>query len=129
MMDEKPRVGFTKRKFDLSDRTAAYGEPVIRFARRVRLDAVSSPLVRQLVRSATSLGANYGEADEAGSKKEFRYRISLCCRESRECKHWLRMLSVACPNSKDDARPLWSEASELTRIFAAIHRKSKPKPK
>lgn len=116
-----------EKTFDLADRTAAYGEEVIRFVRQLRMDAVSSPLVRQLVRSATSLGANYGEADEAGSKKEFRYRISLCCRESRECKHWLRMLSIACPDSRNNARPLWKEANELTRIFATIHRRSKPK--
>ncbi|MCH7752083.1 MAG: four helix bundle protein [Planctomycetes bacterium] len=127
MAKEVTKAGEIEKAFDLAERTAAYGEEVIRFARQLRLDAVSSPLVRQLVRSATSLGANYGEADEAGSKKEFRYRISLCCRESRECKHWLRMLSVACPDSRNNARPLWKEANELTRIFATIHRRSKPK--
>ena len=127
MVKEVAKAGEIEKTFDLAERTAAYGEEAIRFARQLRLDAVSSPLVCQLVRSATSLGANYGEADEAGSKKEFRYRISLCCRESRECKHWLRMLSVACPDSRNNARPLWKEANELTRIFATIHRRSKPK--
>ena len=127
MVKEVAKAGEIEKAFDSAERTAAYGEEVIRFARQLRLDAVSSPLVRQLVRSATSLGANYGEADEAGSKKEFRYRISLCCRESRECKHWLRMLSVACPDSRNNARPLWKEANELTLTFATIHRRSKPK--
>ena len=63
--------------FDLTERTALFGEAVIRFAKTIRRDAVSKPLLSQLVRSATSIGANYGEADEAGTKKEFRYRISL----------------------------------------------------
>ena len=112
-------------KYDLAERTACFGEEVIRFVRTIRPDAVTIPLVKQLVRSATSIGANYGEADEAGSKKEFRYRISVCKRESRETKHWLRMLAVASPQSKAGARPLWKEANELTMIFAAIFRKGK----
>ena len=127
MVEEVAKTEAIERAFDLEERTATYGEEVIRFVRQLHLDVVSSPLVRQLVRSATSLGANYGEADEAGSKKEFRYRISLCCRESRECKHWLRMLSIACPDSRNNGRPLWKETNELTRIFATIHRRSKPK--
>jgi len=62
------------------------------------------------------------EADDAGSKKEFRYRISLCKRESRETKHWLRMTVAAAPELKEEARPLWQEAKELHLIFAAIYR-------
>lgn len=113
-----------RKQFDLGERTARFGEAAIHFARALRLDAVTSPLVEQLVRSATSVGANYGEADESGTKKEFRYRISLCRRESRESKHWLRMIAAAVPQSKADARRLWREANELTLIFAAIYRKS-----
>ncbi len=113
--------------YDLAERTSVYGEQVIRFARSLHLDAINSPLIRQLVRSATSVGANYAEADEAGSRKEFRYRISLCCRETRECKHWLRMLAVATVDARDQARTLWKEANELNLIFATIHRKSKTK--
>ncbi len=78
----------------------------------------------QLVRSDTSIGANYGDADEAGSSKEFRYRISLCQRESRETKHWLRMLVAAFPNVREPAPGFWKEADELTRIFASIYRSS-----
>lgn len=111
-------------KYDLNERTARFGEAAICFARSLKLDAVVSTLVDQLVRASTSVGANYGEADEAGSKKEFRYRISLCKREARECKHWLRMIATAVPQAKQGARTLWQEANELTLIFAAIHRKS-----
>lgn len=76
-----------ERHYDLAERTAKFGEQSVRFARSIRLDAVTEPLTRQMVRATTSVGANYAEADEAGSKKEFRYRISLCARESRESKH------------------------------------------
>jgi four helix bundle protein len=112
------------RAFDLEERTARFGEDVIRFARRVRLDSVTSPLVSQLVRAGTSVGANYCEADDAGSRKEFRYRISVCRRGPRESKYWLRMLAVAAPENRDEARSLWQEAKELNLIFAAIFRRS-----
>ncbi|HKD37514.1 MAG TPA: four helix bundle protein, partial [Pirellulales bacterium] len=110
------------RQFDLEERTARFGEVIIAFAKRIALSAITEPLIRQLVKSATSIGANYCEADDAGSKKEFRYRISVCKRESRESKHWLRMIVAASPESKADARALWQEAKELHLIFAAIFR-------
>lgn len=114
-----------ERSYDLAERTAKFGESSVRFARSTRLDTVTEPLIRQMVRSTTNVGANYAEADEAGSKKEFRYRISLCARESRESKHWLRMLGQATPeDKKDELRQLWREADELARIFATIHRNS-----
>ena len=109
--------------FDLGERTAVFGESVIAFARRVDMDAVSTPVVSQLVRAATSIGANYCEADEADSRKEFRYRISLCKRESKETRFHLRMMAAACPKTRDEARVLWQEAKELTLIFNAILRK------
>lgn len=110
------------RKFDLEERTTCFSEAVIDFLQTIRMTAVCDPIVRQLVRSATSIGANYCEADDAGSKKEFRYRISLCQRESRETKYWLRLLAKACPDQAVAMRPLWKEADELNRIFATIHR-------
>ena len=112
------------RSFDLAERTARFGEAVIRFALTLPRNAVSAPLISQLVKSATSIGSNYCEADEAGSRKEFRYRISVCCRECRETKYWFRMNAAAVPAKIDDARALWKEADELNRIFASIHRKT-----
>ena len=127
MEDSDPAVG--KRDFDLAERTALFGESIIAFARDIQRDDVTGPVIRQLVRSATSIGANYVEADEAGSHNEFRYRVSVCCREARETQYWLRMLVAANAIYKDSARSLWQEANELTRIFGAIHRKSKPSSK
>jgi four helix bundle protein len=110
--------------FDLAERTARFGEAIVEFCLNIERNAVTKPIISQLVRSGTSIGANYGEADEAGSKKEFRYRISLCRREARETKHWLRMLVSAFPNVREPARGFWKEADELTRIFASIYRSS-----
>ena len=112
--------------YDLEERTAIFGEGIIAYAKRIPVNLVTEPLIPQLVRSGTSIGANYCEADDAGSKKEFRYHISICKRESRETKYWLRMVAKAAPKLKTDARPLWQEAKELNLIFAAIYR-SKPK--
>ena len=104
-------------------RTAPFGESVIEFAKRIPVNHVNQPLIGQLVRSATSVGENYCEADDASSRKEFRYRINICKREARETKHWLRMIAAAAPEMKDDARTIWTEAKELHLIFAAIYRR------
>ena len=114
-------------RYDLEERTAKFGEALIRFAKTIPSRSVTESLVVQLVRSATSIGANYCEADDAGSKKEFRYRISICKRESRESKHWLRMIAAAVPELKEEARAHWQEAKELHLIFAAIYRGSSKK--
>jgi four helix bundle protein len=112
------------RAYNLAERTAVYGEEVIHFCRGIRRDAVITPLIRQLVRSATSVGANYVETDEAGSKKKFTYRISVRRREARETQYWLRMIVAANSELKDQARTLWRESKELVLILAAIHRKA-----
>jgi len=111
-----------EQRYDLAERTARFGEAVIRYATTLPRNAVSSPLISQLVKSATSVGSNYCEADEAGSRKEFKYRISVCCRESRETKYWFRMNAAAMPAKAEEARVLWKEADELNRIFATILR-------
>ncbi len=119
------RTADSRTRYDLEERTARFGEAIIAFARKVPLDSVTEPLVTQLVRAGTSVGSNYCEADDAGSKKEFRYRISVCKRESRESKYWLRMIAAAVPSLKGDARIHWCEARELNLIFGAIHRGKK----
>lgn len=110
-------------KHDLEERTAKFGEAVIAFAKKVPVNLVTTPLIPQLVDAGTSVGSNYCEADDAGSKKEFLYRISLCKRESRDTKHWLRMIVAAESALRDEAAKLWQEAKELNLIFAAIHRR------
>jgi four helix bundle protein len=114
----------SERIYDLEERTARFGEAVIAFARKIPINSVTEPLISQLVRAGTSVGANYCEADDAGSRKEFRYRISICKREARESKHWLRMIAAA-TSMKAEARVLWCEAKELHLIFVAIFQKTR----
>jgi four helix bundle protein len=108
--------------FDLSERTAVFGEAVIALCKRVKRDDVNRVLVRQLVRSGTSVGANYSEANNAESRPDFRHKIGICRKESCESKHWLRMLGSADPTVVVEARKLWQEAHELNLIFSKIRR-------
>ena len=110
----------TKRVYDLEERTARFGEAVIDFAKTIPQDAVTDRLISQLVGAATSVGANYVEADDAVSKKEFLKNIGTCRKEARETKHFLRMVVRAVPGLKADAGKLWSEARELHLIFSKI---------
>ena len=110
-------------KYDLEERTALFGEAIIAFAKKVPINQVTRSLVDQIVRSGTSVGANYCEADDASTKKEFRQKIGYCRKESRETKHWLRMIVKAAPEFREEAKPLWQEAKELHLIFVAILRK------
>ena len=108
--------------YNLEERTACFGEKIIDFCLGVPTNAVTSPIVSQLVRSGTSVGANYCEADDAESKRDFRHKISICRKEARETKYWLRMIAKAAPGKKTEARSLWREARGLHLIFAAIVR-------
>ena len=107
-------------KYDLEERTALFGENIIKFARSLKRNPINNSLISQIVRSGTSIGANYMEADGACTKKEFRYRISICRKESKETGHWLRMIATANPAYIYEARLLWKETLELTLIFSAI---------
>ena len=107
-------------KYDLEGRTAKFGEAVIIFCKSLKLDVVSKPIISQIIRSATSIGANYMEANGASSKKDFANKIFICKKESQETKHWLRMLETCFLEKKDEIKPLWVEAQELTMIFQKI---------
>ncbi len=106
--------------YDLTERTAKFGENVIVFCKNLKEDTISKPLIIQLVRSATSVGANYMEANGASSRKDFANKIFICKKESQESKHWFRMLNQCNPEKKEDLRKLWQEAQELTMIFQKI---------
>jgi len=71
-----------KTKYDLEDRTAKFGEEVIKFCKAIHQNTITKPLISQLVRSATSIGANYMEANGASSRKDFRNKIFICKKES-----------------------------------------------
>jgi four helix bundle protein len=111
-----------KRVYDLEERTARFGEAIIDFAKTIPLNPVTNRIINQLVGAGTSVGANYIEADEPVSKKEFLKSIGTCRKEARETKHFLRMIVRAVPELKPQARTLWLEAKELHLIFSKIWR-------
>jgi len=106
--------------YDLEERTAKFGENMIEFTKLLEKNPINNPLVSQVIRSATSIGANYMEADCADSKKDFKYKISLCKKEAKETCHWLRMIAKAGLTHVNKCRELWKEAHELTLIFSKI---------
>ena len=111
--------------YDLEERTAKFGEEVIKFCNNLIKNEVTRPLITQLVKCATSIGANYCEADDAESKSDFRHKIGICKKESREAKHFLRMIGIAIPELSEESKILWQEAKELNLIFNAIFIKVK----
>jgi len=114
-------------KFDLEERTAKFGEAIIEFAKKIPRNTITIPLIDQLIKAGTSVGANYCEADCAETKKDFEHKIGICKKESKETKHWLRMIAKAVPGLKDGSRKLWKEANELNLIFSSIVKKSRRK--
>ena len=107
-------------KYDLEERTAKFGEDIIFLCRQIRRDEINISIIRQLIRSATSIGANYMEANGASSKRDFRNKIYIYRKETQETKHWLRMLSKSNSEKKEEIKILWKECQELTLIFFKI---------
>jgi len=114
-------------KYDLDERTAKFGEDIIQFAKKIPQNPITLPLITQIVKAGRSVGANYSEADCAESKKDFIHKIGISKKESKETKHWLRMIAKAVPELKNDAKILWQEALELNLIFSTIIIKSRQK--
>ena len=107
-------------KYDLEERTAKFGEAVIDLCKSVQQTPVTKPIITQLVKSATSIGANYMEANAASSKRDFKNKIFICKKEAQETKHWLRMLTRCISDKKNEIKKLWKECQELTLIFQKI---------
>lgn len=109
-----------KKKYDLIERTAKFGEDIIEFASDLPDTPVNRPLIIQVVKSGTSIGANYQEADGAESKGDFQHKIGICKKEAKETMHWFRMIAKSNPGKKEKCQKLWREAHELTLIFSSI---------
>lgn len=110
-----------KYKYDLEERTTLFSEQIIRLSRSIETDLVSQSITGQLVRSATSIGANYAEANAASSKNDFRSKIYICKKEAKETLYWLRLLTTASLSaSRERTAELTQEARELLLIFQKI---------
>ena len=106
--------------YDLEERLAKFAEKIIILTRKLKQDAVNSRMISQIVASSGSTGANYSEANEAESKKDFTHKAGIVKKELKETKHWLRLLACANPDFKEEFREIWKENHELLLIFSKI---------
>ena len=118
-------------KYDLEERTALFSEKLILTCKKCPKNIIIIPMINQLIRCGTSIGANYCEANGASSKRDFNNKIFTCKKESRETKYWLRLLAGALDDKKlkQECRDLWKEAQEFNLIFSKIVSKKKVKNK
>ena len=111
--------------YDLEDRTFEFAKAVRVFVRKLKKDIANVEDGKQVVRSSGSVGANYIEANDALSKKDFVMRIKICRKEAKESRYWLRMIDTLDDQDADAERVgLAGEAQELMNIFGAILKKS-----
>lgn len=114
--------------YDIKSRTSELGKNVIEFVKKVPQNIISKPLISQLVKSGTSVGANYCEADNASSRKDFINKLFIAKKEAEETKYWLKMISIAQPEQDDSIQKLWQEVKEIHLILHAIIQKTKNNP-
>lgn len=110
--------------FDLEERTSAYAISVIRLCRKLPVNTINIQLISQLIRSAGSVGANYREANEALSKKDFIHRMRITRKEAKESSYWLGLIKEANPNHIAEIELIYKESRELRNIFSSILNKS-----
>lgn len=108
------------KEYDLEERTARFSENIIEFIKTMNRDEINRNIITQLVRAATSIGANYCEANASSSRRDFRNKIYISKKETNETKYWLRILAKYHPESKEKIKIFWKEAHELHLIFQKI---------
>lgn len=108
-------------QYNLESRTFEFSKNLIDTIRTIKVSLYSESIIKQLIRSGTSVGANYREANGAESKKDFKHKISISLKEARETKYWLELLLVSNPESHEKLNPLQKEIYELTLIFGKIN--------
>ena len=113
--------------YDLEDRTLEFGKRIVRMCQALPKKSINFTLLDQVARSGTSLGANYREANETDTKKDFQYRIRICRKEGKETVYWLKLIIEANPDFIKRIEPLLQETIELVKIFATILEKTKNK--
>ncbi len=115
-----------KTKYDLEERTFQFAKEIRLFVKSLEKNIANFEDVKQIVRSSGSIGANYIEANESLSKKDFVYRIKISRKEAKESIYWLKLINETNVNSNNlKIESLMQEATELKRIFSAIIEKSK----
>ena len=115
----------SSKRYDLEDRTLEYGKRIIHLSKALPKNTINFKLIGQLVRSGTSMGANYREANETETKKDFKFRIRICRKEGKETIYLLKLIIEANPSFEKRINPLLQETYELVKIFATILENSK----
>ena len=116
----------TKPKYDLEERTFNFAKDVRIFIKTLPKSMENFEDGKQVIKSSGSVGANYREANEALSKKDFVMRIKISRKEAKESEYWLRLiLETNHLHNEDEAKKLIQEANELKKIFSSIVEKSK----
>jgi four helix bundle protein len=116
--------GQDKKKYDLEERTAVFAERVRDFCLKLPKNAANTEYVPQLIRAGSSPGSNYIEGNEAIGDKDFKMKIKICRRESKECAFWLRLvITDGSKESEHERAALRQESKEFVLIFSAILRK------
>ena len=111
--------------YNLEDRTLEFATAIILFCQSLPQNLINAKLIGQLVSASGSVGANYREANEALSKKDFVYRIKIARKECKESTYWLSLVKTANPKLEAQIVPHMAESKELRSIFTAIINKFK----
>lgn len=114
-----------KKQYDLEDRTLEFSKRIIYLVKSLPKNTINFNLTDQVVRSGTSMGSNYREANETETKKNFLFRIRICRKEGKETIYWLNLIIEANPEFKERMSFLLQETTELVKIFASILEKSR----
>lgn len=113
----------TSKRYDLEGRTLKFAKEVIMFVKGLPRTVANAEIAKQLIRSSSSIGANYIEANESLSKKDFSMRSKICRKESKETVYWLKLVETK--NQENKRESLIREATELMKIFGSIVEKTK----
>ena len=113
------------KQYDLEERTFCFARDMIEFTTTPSRTMSNVEIARQVIRSSGSVGANYIEANEALSKKDFAMRIKICRKEAKESKYWLRLVQIKEDSTEKRRQGLINEATELVKIFSSIVEKTK----
>lgn len=108
------------KQYDLQERTLKFAKNTIKFYKGLSRTVINGEIGKQLIRAATSIGANYIEANEALNKKDFLMRIKICRKEAKERGYWLRLIEVSDPGLSNKKETLLRESTELMKIFGSI---------
>jgi four helix bundle protein len=111
--------------YDLENRTLAFAKRVIGFVDTLEKTIGNKEVGKQLVRSAGSVGANYIEANEALSRKDFLMRAKICRKEAKETCYWLKLITCK-DNLEPERLSLLNESTEIMKIFGSIVTKTQP---